>query len=104
MKTSAIKPENFRNIAEYARARGLGIGSFRLKDKSSIKVLSDTGCDTVEVYQVKNGKIIDRQIFKGPDEIPYAAMHIASLEKAAESVEELNKAWAQSMYKESDMF
>ncbi len=104
MKTRAIKPEDFRNIAAYAKAKGYGIGSFRLKDGSSVKVLADTNSHTTEVYQVKKGKILNRQIFSGPDEIPYAAMHIASYEKAAESVEELNKAWAKSMYKESEIY
>ena len=105
MKTSALlKPEKFRNLAAYARAKGYGIGSFRLKDGSSVKVLADTNSHTTEVFQIKHGKIIDQKKFSGPDAIPYASLHIASFEKAAESVEELNKAWAQSMYKESEIF
>ncbi len=104
MKTKALSPENFKNLAAYARAKGYGIGSFRLKDGSSVKVLADTNSHTTEIYQVKHGKIIDQKKFSGLDAIPYAAMHVSSYEKAAESVEELNKAWAQSMYKECELF
>ena len=87
-----------------SKAKGFGIGSFRLKDGSSVKVLANTKSHITEVYQVRHGRIIDQKKFDGLDAIPYAALHVTSFEKAAESVEELNKAWAQSMYKESEMF
>lgn len=104
MKTSVLKPENFRNIAAYAKAKGFGIGSFRLKDGSSVKVLSDVKNHITEVYQIRHGKIIGNKKFSGLDAIHYAAMHVVSFEKAAESVDELNKAWAQSIYKEVDIY
>ncbi|MBR1425728.1 hypothetical protein IJ579_09235 [bacterium] len=86
------------SIADYAKLHGMGIGSFRLKDGSSIKILQNPEKEIVEFFHVKAGKLFDGSFYKGEGCIESVAANLTRYEGLAESVEELNKAWAQSMY------
>ena len=84
------------NVADYALRNKMGIGSFRLKDGSSVKVLQNAEKNIIEFFQVKNGKILGAKGYRGPNSDCYAANLLGSLEKDAQSIEELNKAWKDS--------
>lgn len=84
------------NAAEYALKHKMGIGSFRLKDGSSVKILQDTDKDIIQFFQVKNGELLGAKGYHGPNADCNAANFLCDLEKYAENVEELEKAWANS--------
>ena len=50
-------------LADFAKAHNMGIGNFRLKDGSSVKILSnDRGS---YVMQVKNGRLLSAEYGRG---------------------------------------
>ncbi len=84
------------NVAEYALKNKMGIGSFRLKDGSSVKILQDQDKNLIQFFQLKNGELIGAKGYQGPSSNFQAANYLCDLEKNAENAEELEKAWANS--------
>ena len=101
MNTQRIGIKLGFQVADYAAKHGYGIGSFRLKDGSSVKILQNIDKDLVEIWNVKNGNLLGLKGYKGRENVFEAQQFICNLENMAESTEELISAWAQSLYKSS---
>ena len=85
------------SIVDYAKRNNMGIGSFRLKDGSSIKVLQNLDKKAVEFFQVKNGKLLGAKGYRGNDAQYEAVNFFCGFEKLAEKTEEMDKAWSDSL-------
>ena len=83
-------------VADYALKNKMGIGSFQLKDGSSIKILQDPDKDIIQFIQVKDGKMLGAKGFLGPNADCQAANLLGDLEKNAENIKEVDKAWNDS--------
>ena len=70
-----------------------GVGSYRLKDGSSVKILSDSATRITRLFQVKNGRLISAEAARGNNQI--AAMMDRYASKAA-NIEEADDAWLKS--------
>lgn len=57
------------SIANMARRRGWGYGSYCLKDGSSVKLCSAPATGITRLFQVKNGNLISAEAAKGNNEI-----------------------------------
>ena len=84
-------------IADYAKANNMGIGSFKLKDGSSIKILNDLDRDIVELFHVKEGRLLGAKGFQGEDSFIDAVNLYTKLEKQAININDADKAWSQSL-------
>lgn len=86
------------SLAEYAKRNGMGLGSFRLKDGSSLKLLSKSPAGDGEVVtnalRVKNGKLLGSERIVGTEGMACAA---EKFEKLAENPADVQEAWMHSL-------
>lgn len=69
-------------FADYAKATGKGIGSVRLKDGSSVKILSDPEkLHSTEFYRVKNGRLLEAYGSRGRNSIKDIVGKLLELER-----------------------
>ncbi|MBQ8459818.1 hypothetical protein IJ541_06920 [bacterium] len=101
MNTQAVGRKLGFQVADYAKKYGYGIGSFRLKDGSSVKILQNADKNMVELWNVQNGRLLGLKGYKGKESVFEAQQAVCRLENLAENPEELTSAWAQSLYKSS---
>ena len=77
-----------------AKSWNRGIGNVRLKDGSSVKFLGDPSGMGVDIFRVKNGRLLEAKGFKGPDTISEAANDIGYIaEKLALNADDVSQAW-----------
>lgn len=82
-------------MVDYARSIGRGIGSVRLKDGSSIKILGDPNDRAIDFFRVKHGRLLESKGYRGSDTVSHAANDLGYLEeKLALYPEDVEKAWA----------
>ncbi len=81
-------------FVDLAKSWGRGIGSVRLKDGSSVKILADPDDKAIDFFRIKNGKLLEGVFYRGNDNVPRAANTMAYIEeKLALNKEEAEKAW-----------
>lgn len=82
------------SMVDLAREWGRGIGSVRLKDGSSIKILGDPNDRAVDFFRIKYGRLLGGTSYRGKDAIPRAANYVGYIEeKLALNPEDVGKAW-----------
>ena len=82
------------SLAEYAKLHHNNIGSVRLKDGSSLKVIGSQGNDMIELYRVKNNTLYGGTVYKGKNSVFKAAQEFCAItEKNAVDEKEANTAW-----------
>jgi hypothetical protein len=81
-------------MVDLAKSWGRGIGSVRLKDGSSVKILGDPNDCAVDFFRIKNGKILGIKGYRGQDAICHAANEIGAIEKQALVPSDVDNAWA----------
>lgn len=57
------------SIANMARKKGWGYGSYRLTDGSSVKLASDAKTGITRLFQVKNNRLVAAEAAKGNNEV-----------------------------------
>jgi hypothetical protein len=95
--TPPISPNYFKNLAIQ---QGKNLASVRLKDNSTVKIL--TGDKSLDCYVVKNGHLLEASGFKSVDEGSFLNKVSEKLEKiqkiAAEGVDVAYE-WGVSLFK-----
>lgn len=82
------------SLVDYAKQHNKNIGSVRLKDGSSLKVIGSQESNMIELYRVKNNRLYGGSVFKGEDNVFKAAEEFAAItEKQAVNENDANKAW-----------
>ena len=82
------------SLADYAKQHHKNIGSFRLKDGSSVKLIGCQESDMIEMYKIKNNKFYGGSVFKGENSVPRAAEEFCAVaEKQAVNENEAVLAW-----------
>ena len=81
------------NMVDLAKSWGRGIGSVRLKDGSSVKILGSPDDKAVDFFRIKSGKLLETHGYRGKNAIYEAANDIGVLEKLAENPADVDKAW-----------
>lgn len=82
------------SFVDYAKQHHNNIGSVRLKDGSSLKIIGCQEHDMIELYRVKHNRLYGGSVFKGEDAICKAAEEFCAItDKHAISVPEVDKAW-----------
>lgn len=82
------------SFVDFAKATGRGIGSVRLKDGSSIKMLGNPIKKTVDFYRIKHGKLLEATGYRGRDAIARAANDVGYIEeKLAVIPTDAQEAW-----------
>lgn len=74
-----MKGVKIRSIVDYAHSNNMKIGSMRLKDGSSLKVLAKPDGSSVEMYRVKHGKLLGGKGYSGPNTMETAIGEIARI-------------------------
>lgn len=69
------------SFVDFAKATGRGIGSVRLKDGSSVKILGDPVTNSVDLFRIKHGRLLEAVGYRGKDSIPRAANDIGYIEE-----------------------
>ena len=67
------------SLVDYAHARNMKIGSMRLKDGSSFKVLANSKGSNVEMYRIKYGRLLEAKGYRGPGAIDKSINEIARI-------------------------
>ena len=81
-------------MVDYAKSIGRGIGSVRLKDGSSVKILGDPNDRAIDFFRIKHGKLLEGVFYRGKDCVPRAASTMAYIEeKLALNPEDAARAW-----------
>ena len=53
------------SFVDYARHNGMGLGSVRLKDGSSMKILTSLEDKTIQLFKVHKGRLLEAKGYKG---------------------------------------
>ena len=82
------------SFVDLARSWGRGIGSVRLKDGSSVKILGDPNDKAVDFFRIKHGRLLEAKGYRGEKAIFNAANDIGYIEeKLAIDPNEALNAW-----------
>ena len=82
------------SMVDYAKSIGRGIGSVRLKDGSSIKILGDPNDKAIDFFRIKNGRLLEGTFYRGKDTVARAANTMAYIEeKLALDPKDAETAW-----------
>ena len=73
IRTKVIKPEQLKNLTEFAKYRNMCLSSIALKDGTAAKILASP--DEIDCLIMKNGKVLTA---KGSKENPANVMGIAA--------------------------
>lgn len=87
------------SLTDLAAKRGQKIASIPLKDKSSIKILSNK--HTFDVYHVKNGRLLGAKGYQGPasEYHNFAAEMMEYIQKLAADGIDVVSEWGKSLMK-----
>ena len=69
------------SFVDLAKSTGRGIGSVRLKDGSSIKMLGDPAGKSVDFFRIKHGRLLEATGYRGRDAIARAANDVGYIEE-----------------------
>ncbi len=82
------------SMVDLAKSWGRGIGSVRLKDGSSVKILGDPDDKAIDFFRIKHGRLLEGVCYRGEDTVPRAANTMAYIEeKLALNPEDAERAW-----------
>ena len=82
------------SMVDLARKWGRGIGSIRLKDGSSVKILGAPDDKKVDFFRIKNGRLLETKGYRGEYAMYQAANDVGYIEeKLALNPEDVDKAW-----------
>jgi len=84
------------SFVDLAKRQNKGIGSFRLKDKSSVKILM--GDDTIDLYNIRCGRLLRAVGYKGENAVSDSYVKLKELEDLAVDPKDIDKAWDQALY------
>ena len=76
-------------LADYAKMNKMGIGSFRLKDGSSMKIMSNPDKQLFTVMNIKNGRMRSLEGGRGLNAL---ANTIGKYEQKAENIDDVTTA------------
>jgi len=83
------------SMVDLAKSWGRGIGSVRLKDGSTIKILGASDDKAVDFFRIKNGRLLGSKGYRGEDAMYQAANDVGYIEeKLAQNPEDVGKAWS----------
>ncbi len=79
-------------FVDLAKSWGTGVGSVRLKDGSSVKILGKD--NAVDFFCIKRGKLLESKGYRGENAVSEAACDMCHIEEQlAESPKEAMNAW-----------
>ena len=82
------------SMVDLAKSWGRGIGSIRLKDGSSVKILGDPNDRAVDFFRIKHGRLLEAKGYRGEDAVFQAANDVGYIEeKLALDPKDVSKAW-----------
>jgi len=82
------------SMVDLAKSWGRGIGSIRLKDGSSVKILGDPNDKAVDFFRIKNGRLLASKGYRGENAMYQAANDVGYIEeKLALDPKDVDKAW-----------
>ena len=82
------------SMIDLAKSWGRGIGSVRLKDGSSVKILGSPDDKAVDFFRIKSGRLLDAHGYRGKYAMYQAANEVGYIEeKLALNPEDVEKAW-----------
>lgn len=82
------------SMVDLAKSWGRGIGSVRLKDGSSVKILGDPNDKAVDFFRIKNGRLMESKGYRGEYAMYQAANDVGYIgEKLALDPKDVDKAW-----------
>lgn len=86
------------SLADYAAKTGKKYASIPMKDKSSVKIL--TGDNSVDFFQVKNGRLLSAAGHHGEEQdISFVSKTLARIQQFAEDGFDAIEAWDESLMK-----
>jgi len=82
------------SFVDLAKSWGRGIGSVRLKDGSSVKILGDPNDKAVDFFRIKHGRLLEAKGYRGENALFQAANDVGYIEeKLAMDPKDVSKAW-----------
>ena len=83
-------------LADFAKYNNMGIGSVRLKDGSSLKIISDPNSGLTHLFQVKRGRLLNACGVTGENANCKIANILGGLRKYVAEGEDLDRAYQRS--------
>ncbi len=83
------------SFVDFAKRTGRGIGSVRLKDGSSVKILGDPVEKSVDFFRIKHCRLLEASGYRGNDSVARAANDVAYIkENLAVIPDDVDQAWS----------